>query len=135
MYLQFNKRRAVIFKKWEVATCLRVLGGPPYADLNRSASEQIYPELIFNYSTLGENRLDLFNVLDVRIDRKWNFENWSLNLFLDIENILGSEIPEPPTYGLNRDESGNIIQPRSIVEVEDTDDSAILPSIGIVVDL
>jgi len=122
-------------KKWEIATRLRVLGGPPYAELDKTASEETYPELIFNYSTLGNKRLGFFNVLDIRIDRKWNFDNWSLNLFLDIENVLDSEIPEPPTYGLNRDESGNVIQPRSIVEVEDTEDSAILPSLGIVIDL
>lgn len=120
--------------KWELATRLRVLGGPPYAQLNRSASEQIYPELIFNYQTLGNNRLDMFNVLDVRVDRKWNFEGWSLNLFLDIENILAREIPEPPQYGLNRNASGEVIQPPTIVEVEDTEDSAVLPSLGVVID-
>ena len=120
--------------KWELATRLRVLGGAPYAQLDRTASEQTYPELIFNYQTLGNNRLDLFNVLDLRIDRKWNFDSWSLNIFLDIENVLASSIPEPPQYGLNRDSSGNIIQPRSIVEVEDTEDSTTIPSLGVVID-
>jgi hypothetical protein len=120
---------------WEVGTRLRILGGVPYPILDKQKSERTYPELSYNYSVLGSKRLDVFNSLDIRIDKKWNFENWTFNLYLEVANVLGSNIPNPPEYGLKRNESGEVIQPREIVEIQDLDNTSVLPTIGIVVDL
>ena len=120
---------------WEFGTRLRILGGSPYPTLNRQASEETYPNLQFNYDNLGANRLDPFNSLDVRIDKKWNFNNWTLNLYLDIQNVLFNELPSPPEYGLKRNEDGSPVMPRQIVEIEQVDNTSVLPTLGIVIDI
>jgi hypothetical protein len=115
---------------------MRYIGRTPFAevDLEATNNQNTYPELLIDYSNFGNNRLSAFNQTDVRIDKKWNFKKFSLNVFLEIQNILAQQIPEAPNYGLNRDADGNIIQPQSVVEIEQVDSSSPLPSIGIVVD-
>ncbi|MFH5832433.1 carboxypeptidase-like regulatory domain-containing protein [Halalkalibaculum sp. DA384] len=122
-------------RNWEIGGRLRILGGAPYPVLKRDASEETYPNLVFDYSTLGEQRLDLFNALDLRIDKKWNFNRWALNLYLEISNVLASNIPNPPEYGLERNADGTPVQPRQIIEIEELDNSSRRPTLGIVIDI
>ncbi len=119
---------------WEIGTRFRFLGRAPFPPVNAQASEEVYPTLVLDYSNLGEERLDSFNQLDIRVDKKWNFNNWTLNLFLEVTNVLGTQIPGPPSYGLERNDAGNIIQPRNLVQITEVDNSSPLPTLGIIVD-
>lgn len=120
---------------WEVGARLRILGGAPYPILDEQQTEQTYPQLSYDYTALGSKRLGVFNSLDVRIDKKWNFKNWTFNLYLEVTNVLASNIPNSPEYGLKRTDSGEVVQPREIVEIQDLDNSSVLPTLGIVIDL
>lgn len=120
---------------WQVGVRTRIIGGAPYPALNRAATQQTYPTLTFNYNTLGDKRLDVFNTLDLRIDKQWNFSQWSLKLYLEATNVLSSDIPTPPTYGLQRNANGAPVEPRQIVEIEGVDNSSVLPTIGVVIDI
>ncbi|MDZ7773151.1 MAG: TonB-dependent receptor [Balneolaceae bacterium] len=122
-------------RNWEVGARLRILGGAPYPELDREASEESYPRLKFNYGNLGDQRLDVYNTLDVRIDKKWNFNRWSLNLYFEVSNVLGSNLPNPPEYGLARNTDGSPVVPRQIVPIENVDNSSTLPTLGLVVNL
>jgi hypothetical protein len=77
--------------------------------------------------------LGIFNQLDLRIDKKWNFKTSSFNLFIEIQNLLSSQIPTPPEYGLSRDQNGALIQPLSLTALEQVD-GQFIPSIGLVFD-
>ena len=57
-----------------------------------------------------------------------------LNEYIDIENILISNIPVPPEYGLERDDNGEVINPLNLTEVVSESSSSLIPSIGIVFD-
>jgi len=123
-------------RNWELSARMRYIGRTPFAEVDVEATnaQNTYPELLIDYSNFGENRLSAFNQTDVRIDKKWNFKRFSLNVFLEIQNIMAQQIPEAPNFGLQRDESGNMIMPRNVVQIEQLDSSSPLPSIGIVVD-
>ncbi len=82
---------------------------------------------------MGEEKLDIFSQLDIRIDKKWNFKKFSFNLFLEAQNVLAQNNPQPPEYGLNREETGVLVQPRSLIEIMQ-DSGSPIPSIGLVVD-
>ena len=71
---------------------------------------------------------------DLRIDKRWNFKSTSMNFYIDIENLLMSEIPKPPDYGLQRDENQNILNPRNLIEILSENQSSLIPSIGFVFD-
>lgn len=120
-------------KNWEISSRYRFAGRTPYVPTNTVATLASYPEIIPDYSRLGEVKLKTFSQLDVRVDKKWNFQQLSLNIFLEVQNVLGQNIPRPPEYGLSRDTNGNLISPTSLSEITQ-DTSTRIPSIGIVVD-
>ena len=56
-----------------------------------------------------------------------------MQLYFDIQNFLAQPNPTPEEFGLNRNEEGNIIEPRSLVPVSTTEgNSSPLPSFGFV---
>lgn len=121
-------------KNWEVSARVRYLGRTPYAPVDEDITLQSYPIIVRDYSLQGSQELEPFNQTDIRIDKKWNFEKWTLNVFLEFQNVFSQNLPSQPSYGLERNESGEILQPRNLVRVEDVSNSSVLPSIGIVVD-
>ena len=89
--------------------------------------------MILDYSQLGDVKLGNFSQLDIRIDKKWNRENFSINFFLEILNLLANKIPVPKEYGLERDDFDEIINPFNLVEV-DVNRESIIPSFGFSID-
>ncbi|KZS40051.1 TonB-dependent receptor [Aquimarina aggregata] len=120
-------------KNWEISARYRFAGNTPFVPTDLDATLANYPEVILDYDRLGEEKLDTFSQLDLRIDKKWNFKKLSLNVFAEAQNVLGQATPEPTQYGLGRNTNGTIIQPRELSVIE-TESGQIIPSIGIVID-
>ena len=139
---QWDNRQLLTFtggyklpKNWEVGVRVRALGGAPYAPVDVAATTEAYPTILLDYDQLGDIRLGAFNQTDIRIDKKWNFTGWTFNVFLEVQNVLGSDLPQPPSYVLSRDDNNQILDPRQLVAVDQADNSSVLPTIGIVIDL
>lgn len=120
-------------RNWELSARYRFAGQTPFVPTDLDATLANYPDVVLDYNRLGEENLAVFSQLDVRIDKKWNFKKFAFNVFIEAQNILGQDIPNPSEYGLNRNDMGMVIDPRSLVEIEQ-DGGQIIPSIGIVVD-
>ena len=120
-------------RNWELSSRYRFAGRTPFVPTDLDATLANYPVVTLDYSRLGEEDLKVFSQLDVRIDKKWNFNAFAFDLFFEVQNILGQNSPNPPEYGLNRDESGAIIQPESLVEIR-SENGQPIPSLGIVID-
>ena len=119
---------------WEVSARVRYLGETPFAPVNEDETLANYPAIIKDYDQLGTVRLSSFNQTDLRVDKKWNFENWTFNIFIEIQNLFGQDIPNEPQYGLDRDADGTITLPETLIQIPAADNSSTLPSIGIVID-
>jgi len=132
-------------KNWDIGAKWRFVGGAPYspADLEESsyvpawdARGREYPD----YERFNELRLTAFHQLDIRVDKTYYFRKWSLNLYVDIQNVYNFKAENPPNY-TNLDEAGNKVytdppinqyyQLRPI----DSETGTILPSIGIIVEI
>ena len=120
-------------RNWEISSRYRFAGKTPYVPTNTDATLLAYPEIIPDYNRLGDVQLSTFSQLDIRVDKKWNFQQMSLNIFFEIQNLLGQDIPRPPEYGLSRDVEGNLTSPLGL-SVITQDNSTRIPSIGIVID-
>jgi outer membrane receptor for ferrienterochelin and colicin len=118
---------------WEISSRYRFAGKTPYVPTNLEATLVSYPEIILDYTRLGDEKLETFSQLDIRVDKKWNYNQFSLNVFFEIQNVLGQSIPRPNEYGLSRDMDGNLNSPLSLSQINQ-DTSTSIPSIGIVVD-
>ena len=120
-------------RNWEISSRWRFAGKTPYVPYDLEASLNNYPNMILDYSQLGNVKLGNFSQLDIRFDKKWNKENVSINFFLEILNLLAQKIPSPTEYGLERDNYGNILTPYNLIEV-DVNRESIIPSFGFSID-
>lgn len=118
---------------WEVSLRNRFVGNTPYVPVDKKETLKNYPAIISDYDLLGKYKLDLFNQLDIRIDKKWNFRKLSFSAYIEIQNALAQQTPAPPSYGLDRNAMGEINQPRKLVEIA-PENGSILPILGFVVD-
>ena len=53
-------------RNWEISSRWRYLGETPYVPYNLEESLQNYPNMILDYSQLGNDKLENFNQLDIR---------------------------------------------------------------------
>ena len=122
-------------KNWELSARWRYAGKTPYVPTDVDASLRAYPEIILDYSQLGTKKLNPFSLVDVRVDKKWNFSKYSLNLYFDFQNVLAQATPLPEEYGLARDSEGVALTPRRLVEISNDQQNNIpIPTFGIVLD-
>jgi hypothetical protein len=82
-------------------------------------------------------RIPSYNQLDVRIDKKWFFTRFNLDLYLDIQNLFGSKVQQAPVLDVVRNENGEPMPDASNpgsydVYFLDVSSGNVLPSIGIV---
>ncbi len=98
-------------KKWEASLKFRAATGSPYTPYNSDGTQNVG-----NY--LSE-RLPFFHSLDVRVDRRWDFDGWALITYIDIQNIYNRKNVSGVFYDFNKRAA------------EQNTDIGILPSIGI----
>ena len=120
-------------KNYELSLRTRVVGQTPYAPVDQAATLEQYPITIVDYDQLGELYLESFYQTDLRFDKKWNTKFFALNLYFEVQNLFGQAIPTPPQFALNRNATGEIEQPLSLIQLPDSE-GIVLPSIGIVLD-
>lgn len=131
-------------KNWEAGFKWRYLGGTPYTPIDVAASSiqsvwDINGQGIMDYNLLNTQRLKPFHQLDFRIDKKFYFKKWSLNIYFDMQNAYGFSVDQPPVLLLDRDANGNAqIDPNNPAAyktklIED-DSRSVLQTVGIIIE-
>ncbi len=141
------------FKRdWEVGINWRFQSGLPFTPFDDNSSLRanwdVNNRAILNYDLLNTLRRTAANTIDIRVDKKWFFKKWSLNLYLDIENLTGNAIgsdqlildrpldenkrPIGPGVITNPDAPYN--EQRYLLKTISDAQGTLLPSIGIMVD-
>lgn len=95
-------------RNWELGLKFRYQGGAPYTPFNETASRLNYLSVgtgILDYTRLNTGRLKAFHASDLRLDKKWNFRRWTLDLFLDLQNWYAAATPGYPQYTFKRNEA------------------------------
>lgn len=135
-------------KNWDIGLKYRIAGGQPYTPFDMAASTATYLTNgtgAYDYSQLNSERLPLFSQLDLRVDKKFNFNKVSLSLFVDFQNILFYKTPYLPKFTFERldDNSGfkttdgqpiNADGSNGIPLILDQRSATIVPSIGFILE-
>ncbi len=131
-------------KNWELGARLAVLGGPPYTpyDIPTSSLKQVWNVRgsgIPNYNLLNSKRNPLTYQLDVRLDKKYFFDTWSLDLYIDIQNITNATFELEPFLDTVKDDNGqSVTDPndasRYLLTTIPNTAGTLLPSVGIIVE-
>jgi hypothetical protein len=130
-------------RNWEIGAKWRFVGGAPYTpiDILESSKKEIWDSRgrgYLNYNAFNTMRLSDFNQLDVRIDKQYFFKKWSLNIYMDIQNILAFKSEQQPIY-TNLDIDGNVSvdandNSKYVLRKIDDFSGNVLPTIGIIVE-
>src|SRR5690606_26215954 len=102
----FSSTLGYKFKRnWYIGVHYRAAGGQPYTPFDVATSTANYLTTgvgTYDYARLNSERLPMFQQLDLRIDKKFNFKKTSLNLFLDFQNVLLQKTPYLPRFTFQR---------------------------------
>lgn len=134
-------------KNWELGVQYQFLGGAPFTptDVENSSLVQVYNvnrRGLPDWNRLNQSRFANFNRVNARIDKKWFFEAWALNLYFDVQNLLGQSVDGEPLLTLERDANGNPIilnpgdpadQQRYATRFLENGNGTLIPSLGIIV--
>lgn len=99
-------------RNWEAGVRYRFLGKAPYTPIDTLASRLNYGVRgtgIPDYSKVNSARIGVYSVMDIRIDKKWNFRKYALNIYLDVQNVLRSIQPSAPEFVMTRNALNQIV--------------------------
>ncbi len=127
---------------WEVGLNYQYLGGAPFTPYDVEATRTIsnwdnIGRGIPDYDLLNTQRVNSFNRLNVRVDKKWYFNSINLDVYLDIQNILGATVQGQPNIDVQRNADGiPIIDPNDntkyLVKELENSTGSVLPTFGLI---
>jgi len=99
-------------ERWEASMKFRFASGQPYTPFRTNGTQEVTA-----YNSL---RLKNAHSLDLRVDRRWNFANWNLIVYLDVQNVYNNKYSGSVKWNTREQQA-------------EFDESAIgiLPSIGV----
>jgi hypothetical protein len=99
-------------ERWEASAKFRLATGAPYTPFNADGTQDV--------DRYNSGRLKTAHSLDLRVDRRWNFSQWNLVVYLDVQNVYNKKFTGSARWNARE---------RRV----ETDDDAIgvLPSIGV----
>lgn len=129
---------------WEIGAKWVYYGGMPYTPYDEKASAiienwDVAGRGILDYSKLNQERTDSYHQLDIRIDKKFYFKKWNMNLYVDLQNLYNYEGGVAPDLILDRDDNFNSqINPQKtnsyLTKIADAEGFGFRPDIGIIIE-
>jgi TonB family protein len=74
-------------KNWEIGTRFRYVTGNLYTPVTGAVLDANTDEYRPISGRVNSARVDGFHQLDIRIDKRWVYDSWMLNAYLDIQNV------------------------------------------------
>jgi outer membrane cobalamin receptor len=135
-------------KGWEIGLKYRFQGGAPFTPFDLEASQRNYlsvGEGVLDLSRYNSQRLGAFQSFDFRLDKKINFNKWTLDLYLDVVNAFVLPSPAFPQYTFERtpDNTGFATTDGQPIRIDGSNakplilqnnDPTVLPTIGFIVE-
>lgn len=126
-------------RNWFIGAKWRFSGGAPFTPFDRDVSSRteawdLQRRGFLDYSMFNSQRLPSFHQLDLRIDKQYFFERFSMMFYLDIQNVYNFQAQLPPVL-LREENREPFIDENGIERYELTQISNptgnVLPTIGI----
>lgn len=132
-------------RDWEIGAKFRYTGGRPYTpfDTSLSALVNVWDVMqmgLLDVSLINQNRLRSNHQLDFRIDKKYFFKRWNLNLYFDVQNAYVFQSQLPDILTVQRDAAGNPLPvngstpPRYQIQLLPNTSGTLLPTLGIIIE-
>ncbi|MCB9012810.1 MAG: TonB-dependent receptor [Bacteroidales bacterium] len=128
-------------KNWRLGLKWRFVGGVPYTPYDKLGSSyklawDVNGQGILDYSRFNQQRLSAFHQLDLRLDKEWFFNRFSLNLYLDVQNVYNFKADQQKVLLLDGNSVINpgdpLPQQRYALKEISTTGGTVLPTVGII---
>ncbi len=70
--------------QWEISARFRIAGGRPYTPISPLDGS-------IDYSNYNSERLPLYHRLDLRAEKRWFFNKWTLTTYIDVQNVYNRQ--------------------------------------------
>lgn len=129
---------------WDAGLKWRYVGGTPYTkfDLDLSSLKSNWDangKGVPDYANFNAERVEAFHQLDIRIDKTYFKKKWSLNIYLDIQNLYNFKAKNPDILTVRTDANGMPLTDPSdpdkyqIYFLKD-ESGTVLPTVGMIID-
>jgi outer membrane receptor protein involved in Fe transport len=131
-------------RNWDIGLRWRFIGGAPYTpyDYEKSSNKvawDLQGQGYLDYSQFNTLRLNSFHQLDLRVDKHYFFNKWSLLLYADIQNVYNFKADQPPLLIQETDSNGvPVTDPGNPLKYSlkylDNESGTVLPTIGVIIE-
>jgi hypothetical protein len=133
---------------WQVGFKWRFVGGQPYTPFDLYTSSLVdywdvtgFPA--FDYNQFNQFRYNPFHQLDLRVDKEWFFKRFTLNLYVDVQNVYNYKSTSTTFLVQETDNNGNpiIVNPSDPPELQryqmkelESTAGTVLPTLGVIIE-
>ncbi|MFW5758081.1 MAG: TonB-dependent receptor [Bacteroidota bacterium] len=98
-------------RNWDIGAKWRFSGGAPFTPFDIQLSEtveawDVQRQGYLDFTRFNSERLKAFHQLDLRVDKQYFFDQFSLMFYLDIQNVYNFQSELPPNLLRETDENG-----------------------------
>ena len=132
-------------KNWEIGVRWLFTGGAPYTPFNiqetiRRQNWDVRPYGLPDYNQLNTQRISAYHQLDIRIDKKYFFTRWSLDVYFDVQNAYNHVTKFQDAIDVQKDGNGQpLVDPNDanfyLPKYIQSTSGQLLPTIGVIVEL
>ena len=88
-------------RNWQVGGRFRLVSGNPITPVTGAVYNASFDRYDPTYGKVNSSRLPAFNQLDLRVDKRWIYQKWILNVYLDIQNVYNRANVEDLDFNYN----------------------------------
>ena len=132
-------------RNWEIGIRWLLTGATPFTPYNvqetvRIENWEVRGFGIPDYNLLYNQRLEVYHQLDLRIDKKYYFKKWSLDIYFDIQNLYNFETVQQDKIDVVKDNLAVPLEDPSnpgfyIPSFLENSDGTVLPTIGVIIEM
>ncbi len=129
-------------RNWSVAAKISAIGGAPYTPYDTAYSSlvsvwDLTGRAQYDYSQHHTERYAPYWQLDLRVDKNYYFNNWSIGFYLDVQNLFISEYVSadiPVSTGVVENPEAAAAEQRYVMKYIESVNGNLLPTIGIFIE-
>jgi hypothetical protein len=92
-------------KEWSIGAKFRLISGNPTTPIVGGTFDSNANSYVRATGRANSIRQGTFHQLDIRVDKRWIFDRWTLNTYLDLQNVYNRQNAETRQYNYDFTES------------------------------
>ncbi|MCA9517065.1 MAG: TonB-dependent receptor, partial [Myxococcales bacterium] len=87
-------------REWQLGARFQLASGNPFYPIDGGRYDADTDRFVPTYAA-SQSRLAAYHRLDIRLDKRWRFEDWMFEFYLDIQNVYNQQNSESPAYSFD----------------------------------